>query len=66
MTPDQPACLHCERTSQQVPLIALRYQGADLWICPEHLPILIHQPQKLANKLPNMALAGPPSSHTGH
>ncbi len=45
-------CLVCERSSAEVPLIALRYRGEALWICPQHLPILIHKPAQLADKLP--------------
>lgn len=45
-------CLFCQRTSDQVPLVHLVYAGKDNYICSEHLPILIHEPQKLAGKLP--------------
>ncbi|MBG7609951.1 MAG: hypothetical protein IZT55_03705 [Anaerolineae bacterium] len=48
----QPQCVHCQRSSDQVPLIALRYQDEDTWICPQHLPILIHKPHQLVGKLP--------------
>ena len=45
-------CLVCERTEQQVPLIQLQYQDNAYWICPQHLPVLIHSPEQLAGKLP--------------
>lgn len=48
----QSCCLYCERTNEEAPLIALHYRGEPLWICAQHLPILIHQPHKLADKLP--------------
>jgi len=38
--------------SDAVPLLALTYQGQTYHICPQHLPILIHQPAKLADRLP--------------
>jgi hypothetical protein len=41
----------------------MRYQDSDLWICAQHLPILIHKPQELADKLPNLDLAMPPDAH---
>ena len=44
-------CLVCEQDSNAVPLIALEYQEKQLWICPQHIPILIHQPQQLVGKL---------------
>ena len=45
-------CLYCERESQEVPLIKFQYQEDEYWICPQHLPILIHKPSQLADKLP--------------
>lgn len=45
-------CLVCRRTSADVPLVAFRYRGSDLWICPQHLPVLIHDPTKLVGLLP--------------
>ena len=52
MADETPKCLVCEQTSQQVPLLSLSYQGRSYWICPQHFPILIHQPARLAGKLP--------------
>lgn len=63
MTNSSEYCLHCERDSNQVPLIALSYQDQDLWICPQHLPILIHSPAKLAGKFPGLAHVPPAESH---
>ena len=45
-------CLVCERTDQQVPLIQLQYRDNAYWICPQHLPVLIHNPEQLIGKLP--------------
>lgn len=45
-------CLVCQTDSDTVPLIQLAYQGETLWICPQHLPILIHKPNQLAGILP--------------
>ena len=53
-------CLYCERNSDQVPLIALRFGGQALWICPQHLPILIHNPEQLADKLPGATFVSDP------
>jgi hypothetical protein len=49
---DVPRCLVCEQDSHAVPLIELRYLDRVYWICPQHLPILIHKPSQLADKLP--------------
>ena len=54
MTDLKMFCLYCEKDSNQVPLIAVTFQGSDLWICPQHLPVLIHSPAKLADKLPGL------------
>jgi hypothetical protein len=52
MTDQETGCLVCKRPSEEVPLVSFKYQGADLWICPQHLPTLIHDPAKLAGLLP--------------
>ena len=51
-TPDTPVCLYCKADSDTVPLIQLRYQANEYWICPQHLPILIHKPAQLTGLLP--------------
>ncbi len=45
-------CLVCERTDQEIPLVQLDFQGKNFWICPQHIPVLIHDPQKLTGLLP--------------
>ncbi len=55
MSPDaqpSPHCLVCEKTSAEVPLLTIAYQDREFWICPQHLPILIHKPSNLADRLP--------------
>jgi hypothetical protein len=47
-----PVCLVCQSTQDQVPLIQLVFKNETYHICPEHFPILIHSPQKLAGILP--------------
>jgi hypothetical protein len=66
MTDTQSSCVYCERTSDQVPLLVLRYQAAEMWICPQHLPILTHQPARLAGKLPGAENLAPPEEHHHH
>jgi hypothetical protein len=60
---DQPACLYCHRSSDLVPLLTLRYQQDDIFICPQHLPILIHKPELLAEYLPEAASFGSAAGH---
>jgi hypothetical protein len=45
-------CLVCEQSSQEIPLIEIHYQELSYWICPQHFPVLIHQPHLLVGKLP--------------
>ena len=59
----QKHCFACGRDPQQVPLIALEYQGAQLWICPQHLPLLIHDPQRLVGMLPGAENLAPADHH---
>jgi len=63
MDPIQPYCISCERTSDEVPLIVMCHRGKEVWICPQHLPILIHKPALLADKLPGAENLGPPAEH---
>ena len=44
-------CLACDRGDAEVPLVRLEYRGQPFWICAEHLPILIHDPARLAGRL---------------
>ncbi|MBN1562856.1 MAG: hypothetical protein JXA10_03395 [Anaerolineae bacterium] len=50
--PNEAHCLVCQQTGDVVPLIPLAYQGGTLHICPQHLPVLIHDPSKLTGILP--------------
>jgi hypothetical protein len=47
-------CLNCEKSERQIPLLQMRYQGTDVYICPQCLPVLIHKPEKMAGTLPGM------------
>jgi hypothetical protein len=48
----QACCLVCARTSDQVPLLRFEFRGQARHICPQHLPVLIHDPTRLAEVLP--------------
>ena len=52
MADAKKACLECQRDDKETPLVNLEYQGERMWICPQHLPLLIHNPGKLAGRLP--------------
>ena len=45
-------CLNCGTSEQDRPLVLLKFQEKEFYICPQCLPILIHKPYELAEKLP--------------
>lgn len=52
-TQEQDAyCVNCARRVEEVPLLMLVHRAGTSYICPQCLPILIHQPQDLVAKLP--------------
>ena len=56
-------CLACNRSQRDVPLVSLVYQGSPHWICPQHLPLLIHDPARLAGKLDGAETMEPAEHH---
>jgi hypothetical protein len=56
-------CIVCDRNPQEVPLLTMQYQDNPFWICPQHLPVLIHKPEQLADKLPGLANLPPTEDH---
>lgn len=62
-TKNEKSCLFCNRDDQQTPLVNLDYQGHKLWICPQHLPILIHDPAQLIGRLKGAENLRPADHH---
>ena len=58
-----PQCLVCKVTSANLPLVMLEYQGSRLWICPQHMPVLIHNPTELAGLLDGAEGMSPADHH---
>ncbi len=48
----EKGCVFCQKGDSEVPLVELSFQKQQYWICPQHIPILIHEPTKLAGMLP--------------
>jgi len=44
-------CLYCGVDSDHAPLVVLQYQNQTIYICTQHLPLMIHSPQELVGKL---------------
>lgn len=45
-------CLVCKRTQEEMPVTRFYYQKTEFYICAEHMPVLIHNPQQLIGILP--------------
>ena len=56
-------CLMCQRADDVTPLIPLEYRGEGIWICPQHLPVLIHDPSQLIGKLDGAENLRPADHH---
>ena len=46
-------CLYCQRAEDEVPLVELAFKGRKYHICPQHIPVLIHNPDQLKGLLPD-------------
>jgi hypothetical protein len=51
-TTEKNCCVLCQQDSNQVPLLPIQYRDQSLWICSQHMPVLIHEPHKLAGVMP--------------
>ncbi len=56
-------CIVCQRSSDETPLIPVEYRGSGIRICPQHLPILIHDPAQLIGKFPGAENLRPADHH---
>jgi hypothetical protein len=50
---DNKVCLFCKQDQEKVPLVQLEYKGSTYYICPQHIPVLIHDPSQLEGMLPD-------------
>jgi hypothetical protein len=48
----QKVCVFCQRNEHEVSLVGLDFKGSSYWICPQHIPVLIHNPAQLEGLLP--------------
>jgi hypothetical protein len=44
-------CVLCEKSSDQIPVIAFEFKGVTYHVCTAHLPALLHKPQLFASKI---------------
>ena len=55
-------CLNCNRSENEIPLVALSYSGKPAFICSHCLSMLIHHPEMLIGKIAG-AENIPPAEH---
>ncbi len=60
---NEKVCLACMRGTDATPLLRFDYLEAQFWICPQHLPILIHDPAQLIGLLPGADKLEPADHH---
>ncbi|MBD0776676.1 hypothetical protein HPE56_02625 [Maribacter sp. ANRC-HE7] len=44
-------CIVCKKSSNEIPVTKFYYKEDEFYICPQHLPVLIHNPQDLVGLL---------------
>jgi Zn-finger protein len=44
-------CFNCGRGEAEVPIISWRYQGGNVWVCSQCLPLLIHKLEQVVDVL---------------
>ncbi len=49
---NEKVCLVCKQDEEKVPLVQVDYKGNNYYICPQHIPVLIHDPGQLEGLLP--------------
>jgi hypothetical protein len=50
-TTNEICCLNCGRSEKDVPLLTIRYDGREGWVCAGCMPVLIHKTEQLVAKL---------------
>ncbi|MEZ4907338.1 MAG: hypothetical protein R2771_06800 [Saprospiraceae bacterium] len=53
-------CIICNKNSETIPLMKFTFKGSDYYICSQHVPVLIHNSEQLANILPGMGKINDP------
>jgi hypothetical protein len=44
-------CIVCKKSSMETPVTKFYHKDSEFYICPQHIPILIHNPQELVGLL---------------
>ncbi|MBN2667709.1 MAG: hypothetical protein JXR60_00655 [Bacteroidales bacterium] len=46
-------CIVCGKTHEEIPITKFKFKSVKFYICSQHIPVLIHEPQKLIGLLPD-------------
>lgn len=49
----QKQCLVCQASSDAMPVTKFYYQEQEFYICSQHMPVIIHNPEDLIGLLPD-------------
>jgi hypothetical protein len=44
-------CIVCKKSSMEAPVTKFYHKNIEFYICPQHLPVLIHKPHELVGLL---------------
>jgi len=44
-------CLVCKKPSAEIPVTKFYYKDKSFYICPQHMPVIIHNPEELIGLL---------------
>jgi hypothetical protein len=44
-------CIVCKKPSSEIPVTKFYYKESEFYICPQHMPTIIHNPQELIGLL---------------
>ena len=47
----EKTCIVCKKSSMETPVTKFYHKDSEFYICPQHIPILIHNPQELVGLL---------------
>jgi hypothetical protein len=50
---DHKECLVCQKNQDEAPVTEFHYKNSSFFICAQHMPVLIHNPQQLIGLLPD-------------
>lgn len=53
-------CIKCKKNEEEIPLLQMRFDARQVFICPQCLPVLIHKPAELGDVLPGLENIKPP------